>query len=464
MSAGEQKNLFRFLPSVEKVLERESVAELCRRWDRSLVAEAVSREIESLRKQIGSGEVDEAGVIEKVAVLHETVAMRVAALTAPAFRRVINATGIVVHTNLGRSPLPQSALDKLAELGGRYINLEFDLERGERGKRDEGIRRLLRLLFPGNDGLAVNNNAAAVLLALNTLAEGREVVISRGQIIEIGESFRINEIQGKSGARLVEVGTTNRTRLKDYEKAVGPDTALFLSVHPSNYRVVGFTAQVSLGELVELGRRKKIPVVQDWGSGCLVPPGDFGISDEESAGDILARGPDAVCFSGDKLLGGPQAGIIIGKPEVIERMRANHLYRALRLCKMTLIVLEDVLLHYLRGGERGLPTIEMLSRPVDELRRRAQALAAQVGSAAVRIAESRAKVGGGAAPEVEIPSIALEISQESISAENLKAKLLQNDPPIVARVWKDAVYLDLRTVFPDEDMLVAAKLKKMLRE
>ena len=253
MSENDRQELFRLLPSVERVLRHEAVAALCGRWNRDLVAAAVSDEIERLRAEIADGKHNEESLAERSASLPDAVAARVEAATASSFRHVINATGIVVHTNLGRSPLPAAALERIAELGGRYLNLEYDLERGERGKRDAGVRRLLRHLFPGRDALVVNNNAAAVLLALNTLAEGREVVISRGQIIEIGDSFRINEIQAKSGARLVEVGTTNRTRIEDYAAAVGPETALLLAVHPSNYRIVGFASQVPLGR--GLGQR-----------------------------------------------------------------------------------------------------------------------------------------------------------------------------------------------------------------
>ena len=461
MSNSGKKDLFRLLPSVEKVLEAEPVAELCRRWDRSFVSAAVSTEVSLLRDAVAAGGIGKTALEKRVESLPGAVVDRIRIQTTSAFRRVINATGIVVHTNLGRSPLPESALRRIAELGSRYINLEYDLATGKRGKRDAGVRGLLRLLFPGYDGLVVNNNAAAVLLALNTLAEGREVVISRGQIIEIGESFRINEIQGKSGAAMVEVGTTNRTRLEDYAGAIGPDTALLLSVHPSNYRVVGFATQVSLGELVELGEKKGLPVVQDWGSGCLVDPAEYGIADEESATRILANGPDAICFSGDKLLGGPQSGIVVGKSDLIDRLRGNHLYRALRVCRLTLTALEDVLLLYLRGEERRIPILEMLSRSLGELKERAERISDAVGKDSVSVVESSARVGGGAAPEVEVPSIALRIVHRALSVDSLKSKLRENDPPIITRVSRDAVYLDLRSVFPDEDEGIINALRKI---
>jgi L-seryl-tRNA(Ser) seleniumtransferase len=454
-----KQELFRRLPSVEKLLQHPEVATLASRWNRSMVGDAVSAEIETLRSGISSGKISANEIAALVDDLPRNIAARVEVLTAPAFRRVINATGIVVHTNLGRSPVPDSALERIAELGGRYLNLEYDLESGERGKRDSALRRLLALLFPGFDGLAVNNNAAAVLLALNTLADGREVIISRGQIIEIGESFRISEILSKSGARLVEVGTTNRTRIEDYIKAINPQTALLLTAHPSNYRVVGFTAEVPFAELVALGRERGLPVIQDWGSGCLVPPLEFNVSGEESAAELLQRGPDAICFSGDKLLGGPQAGIIVGKPEIIRRMRSNHLYRALRLDKLILIALEETLRAYLSGNEKTLPTLEMLSRPIADLKARAEKICKKVGDRA-RVVDSQAMVGGGAAPQTAIPSVALEIDPGQIGADELKRRLRRFDPPIIARVADDKVLLDLRTVFPDEDDLLSQALQK----
>ncbi len=462
MAEKDKAGLFRLLPSVEKLLQDEKITKLAERWNRPLVAEAVSAEIEALRGGIASGEIDEEGLRRKVEALSDTVCRVVESLTSPSFRSVINATGIVVHTNLGRSPLCPAALERISELGGRYLNLEYDLESGERGKRDAGVRRLLGLMFPGFDALAVNNNAAAVLLAMNTLAEGREVIISRGQIIEIGESFRINEIQAKSGAGLVEVGTTNRTRIKDYIKAIGPKTALFLTAHPSNYRVVGFTAEVPMAKLVELGRERGLPVVEDWGSGCIVDPAEYNIGGEESAAELLARGPDAICFSGDKLLGGPQAGIIIGKPEIIKRMRSNHLYRALRLDKLILIALEETIRAYLAGDENLLPTLEKLGCGVEELKKRGEAIASAIGSERVRVVDSEAKVGGGAAPQAGVASVALEIDPGELGADEFKRRLRQYDPPVIGRVVSDRVILDVRTIFPDEDKIVVGAVRKLL--
>lgn len=454
--------LFRSLPSVDALLREPVLVDLLARWRRQMVVDAAQAELDLLRVGIRDGDLTAVNLPAAIASLPERIEARVRELTTPSFRRVINATGIVVHTNLGRSPLPTTSLRRIAELAGRYTNLEFDLESGNRGNRDSGIRRFIRLLFPGWDGLVVNNNAAAILLALNTLADGREAVISRGRIIEIGDGFRINQIQEKSGAKLVEVGTTNRTHAADFAEAIGERTALLLSVHPSNYRVVGFTADVSLRELVALGAERSLPVLEDWGSGCITDPAAYGISGEESASQVLAAGPDLVCFSGDKLLGGPQAGIVVGRRELIERLRRNHLYRALRVGKLTLLALEEVLRAYLQGREVEIPVLEMLRRDLDSLRARAAAIAEAVGSPRLHVVESEARVGGGAAPEVVIPSTALAIDPPAGAADTLKDRLRANDPPIIARVQDDAVLLDLRTVFLDEDAVLISTLGTIL--
>lgn len=439
-------------------MQAPALASVLERWRRDLVVEAATAELTSLREGIRDGSFTADSLAAAVAALPERIAVLVEALTAPSFRRVINATGIVVHTNLGRSPLPAASVARIAALAGRYCNLEFDLASGSRGSRDTGIRRFIRLLFPGWDGLVVNNNAAAILLALNTLADGRDAIISRGRIIEIGDGFRINQIQAKSGARLVEVGTTNRTHLSDFADAINERTALLLSVHPSNYRVVGFTADVSLRELVALGRNRSLPVLEDWGSGCIADPASFGIAGEESATQLLAAEPDAICFSGDKLLGGPQAGIIIGRRELVERMRRNHLYRALRVGKLTLLALEEAFRAYLQGRERDIPVLEMLGRDLESLRARAEAIVARIASTQLQVVESDGRVGGGAAPEVVIPSIAIAVDPPA-GADALRDALRAGDPPVIARVLNDRVLLDLRTVFPDEDDILVAALK-----
>lgn len=461
MSENRQE-LFRLLPSVDALLQTPEIAELLNSWRREIIVTAINEKIAEIREGIARGAHSKKSLKEEIRQLSKRIVERIDQLTTVSFQRVINATGVVVHTNLGRSPLSQSAINKMVELAGGYLNLEFELETGRRGQRDIGVRRLLKLLFPGCEAIVVNNNAAAVLLALNTLADNREAIISRGRIIEIGDGFRINQIQEKSGAVLKEVGTTNRTHTSDFEEAITDNTALLLSVHPSNYRVVGFTTEVTLEDLVGLAEKKALPVLEDWGSGCLADPGEYGISGEESASQVLAHGPDAICFSGDKLLGGPQAGIIVGKPETVLKMRKNHLYRALRVDKLTLITLEETLRAYLHGKEDDIPILKLLGTSVDELQNRAAKIVDKLGKDYILVVKSSGRVGGGAAPEVEIPGIALEIKSGAISPDELKDKLRANDPPIIARVLDDSVLLNLRSVFPDEDEIIVSALNRLL--
>jgi L-seryl-tRNA(Ser) seleniumtransferase len=450
-----KQNLFRKIPKVDALLSDEKIAAVAEKWKPDLVQMAIDDVLSSVRQEIAEGLHNEISVGAMVSAIPDEVVRRLEDMTAPSFLRVINATGVVVHTNLGRSPLPRAALERIAEYAGGYMTLEFDIDSGKRGNRDDGVRRLLKLLFPGREAIVVNNNAAAVLLAMNTLSADREAIISRGRIIEIGDGFRINQIQEKSGARLREVGTTNRTHIDDFEQAVCEHTALLLSVHPSNYRVVGFTADVSLEELVELGREHSLPVVEDWGSGCLVDPQSLGISNEESAEELLRSRPDAICFSGDKLLGGPQAGIIVGKPDVIRKMRTNHLYRALRVDKLTLLALEEVLRLYLQEKEEDIPTIRMLRQSREELQQRSETLAGEIGQEDVTAVPMTSRVGGGAAPEIDIPSYGLKIKPLSGDAEALRNRLRFSEPPVIARVVDDELFLDLRTVFPaDESALL----------
>lgn len=456
-----RQDLFRQIPKVDALMADPAVAEAARGWKPQVVHRAIDDVLDQLRAEIGSGVHDAMSIGPLMSSVPQMVFARLEQLTASSFKRVINATGVVIHTNLGRSPLPSSALEHIRAYAGSYMTLEFDLETGKRGNRDDGVRRLLELLFPGWEAIVVNNNAAAVLLAMNTLAAGKEAVISRGKIIEIGDGFRINQIQEKSGARLKEVGTTNRTHLSDFERALCEHTALLLSVHPSNYRVVGFTADVDLKALVDLGARHGLPVIEDWGSGCIVDPASLGITNEESAAELLKAKPDAICFSGDKLLGGPQAGIIVGKPQTVRAMRKNHLYRALRVDKLTLLALEDVLFSYLREDEEAIPSISMLRREKEELKRRAERMAEEIGSPAIKVAEMTSRVGGGAAPEVDIPSFGLRIKSGSRSAEELRNQLRANEPPIIARVEDETLFLDLRTVFPAEENLLSHALREL---
>jgi L-seryl-tRNA(Ser) seleniumtransferase len=362
-----------------------------------------------------------------------------AAARRPALRRVLNATGVLVHTNLGRAPLPAAALERVHEVARGYSNLEYDLDAGTRGSRQEHAVDILRRLTGAEAALVVNNNAGAVLLALAALAEGREVVVSRGELIEIGDGFRIPDVLARSGARLVEVGTTNRTRAADYERAIGPDTAVLLRVHQSNFRVVGFTEQPALPELAAVARAAGLPLVDDLGSGALLPSSKLPLGDEPTARESLDAGADLVCFSGDKLLGGPQAGIVAGRADLVERLRRHPLQRALRADKLTLAALEGTLALYL-DPERALaevPVLRMATEPVETVRARAERLAALTGGT---VTETVARVGGGALPLVELASAACVLEEE------LAEPLRHGEPPVVGVVRDGQLLLDCRTL------------------
>ena len=396
--------LLRKIPSVDELLGRPLVAELSRRAGRALVLDVTRQVLAAVRAELSEAAdpetFAEAASIES---LERRIAREVEAWLTPLLRPVINATGVVLHTNLGRAPLSTEALDRLRDAAASYSNLEYDLATGARGKRDVHTGRLVSHLVGAEAAIVVNNNAAAVFLVLHALARGAEVIVSRGELIEIGDGFRIPDIMAASGVRLREVGTTNRTRLADYERAIGPDTRLLLRVHPSNFRVVGFTAQPSLEELVALGRRHGLPVYEDLGSGCLVDLAATGI-DEPVARASCAAGVSVVSFSGDKLLGGPQAGIIAGNKDVVDRIRRNSLFRALRVDKLTIAALEATLRAYLRGAPDEVPALRMIRLPAEEIRRRAEGFVARLGSdaaaasAQIEIIEGTSVVGGGSTP------------------------------------------------------------------
>jgi L-seryl-tRNA(Ser) seleniumtransferase len=385
-------------------------------------------------------------------------ASRIADLLKPSLRRVINASGVVLHTNLGRAPISSQAIDHLRHVAAGYSNLEFDVADGARGKRDTHIERLMQRLLDCEAAIVVNNNAAAVLLVLNTFGEGGEVIASRGEQVEIGGSFRIPEIMAKSGARLREVGATNRTRIKDYEKAINENTRLLLRVHPSNFRMIGFTERPTLEQFVSLGRKKNIPTFEDMGSGCLYDLKAAGINDEPVVSESIRAGVDIICFSGDKLLGGPQAGIIAGKRIHVERVRQNPLFRALRVDKLTIAVLESVLLSYLSGRKEDIPIWRMLTASESELQGRAESFARRAGSIAKAVPLSSI-VGGGSAPEVYLPSWGVVFKVDRMSAAELEKQLRAADPPVIVRIENDQVVLDLRTVFPDEEEKLLAAIQ-----
>jgi L-seryl-tRNA(Ser) seleniumtransferase len=364
-------------------------------------------------------------------------------------RRALNATGVIVHTNLGRAPLPESALERVREVGRGYSNLEYDLSAGTRGSRQDHVAGILRRLTGAEAALVVNNNAAAVLLALAALAQGRDVLVSRGELIEIGDGFRIPDVLARSGARLVEVGTTNRTRAADYEQAIGSETAVLLRVHQSNFRLVGFTELPSIADLARIAKRHELPLVDDLGSGALVPSNSLLLSEEPSVRESLEAGADLVCFSGDKLLGGPQAGIVVGSAELVERLRRHPLQRAMRADKLTLAALEGTLALYLEPERalREVPVLRMALESSDAVRARAERLAEFAGG---EVEETVGRVGGGALPLAELPSFACAVEEE------LAAPLRAGEPPVVGVVRDGRLLLDCRTLSDAEVDEVAA--------
>jgi L-seryl-tRNA(Ser) seleniumtransferase len=412
-----------------KLRDLPSVDELARSVGDPLAVDAARSVLERAREEIRAG-AEPGDLAARLRAELEDV-------RRPRLRRALNATGVIVHTNLGRAPLPEAALERIREVARGYSNLEYDLGEGARGSRQDHIAAILRRLTGAEAALVVNNNAAAVLLALAALAEGREVLVSRGELIEIGDGFRIPEVLARSGARLVEVGTTNRTRAADYERAIGPDTALLLRVHQSNFRVVGFAEQPATAELAALAARHDLPLVDDLGSGVL--GNTVLLGDEPSARAALADGADLVCFSGDKLLGGPQAGIVVGRAELVERLRRHPLQRALRADKLTLAALEGTLALYLEPGRalREVPVLRMVAEPLEDVRRRAERLATLSRGT---VEETVARVGGGALPLTELPSFACAVEEE------LAAPLRLGDPPVVAVVRDGRTLLDCRTL------------------
>lgn len=398
------------------------------------------------------------GIQQKIRELHQ-----------PLFRRVINGTGVIIHTNLGRSILPGDVLSQLSETSGNYSNLEFNLTSGERGSRYTLVEELLCELTGAEAALVVNNNAAAVLIALDTLARGKEVIVSRGQLVEIGGSFRIPDVMARSGAKLVEVGATNRTHLRDYSNAMSPETGLLLKVHTSNYCIIGFTSEVSNKELVSLGKRHQVPVMEDLGSGCLVDLSSFGLKKEPTVQEVVASGMDIVTFSGDKLLGGPQAGIILGSRDIIERIKRNPLNRALRIDKFTLSALESILRLY-RDPQtvfERVPTLNMISAPIEVVQHKAEQLAEVLEKSIstysiIQISEVMSRVGGGAMPEQNLPSRAVILRPLHMKINHLEAKLRSLDIPIIGRVENDHLLLDMRTVRSDELHLIAKGLDQAL--
>ena len=465
MKTAAKSELFRALPSVDELLRSPAISMLAKAHGATSVTDAVRAVTARLREEISNGSLNASALQIALDGLPGAVEAQLRKSLSHSLRPVINATGVILHTNLGRAPLAPAVLDRIRETASQYSNLEFNLEAGERGKRDVHIDRLFRKLLVEVNGdvstIVVNNNAAAVLLALNSLADGSEVIVSRGELVEIGGSFRIPDVMVKSGARLREVGTTNRTRVADYEKAINDQTRLLLRVHRSNFEISGFTEQPSISELADLARRRNLPLMEDLGSGALVDLRSFGLQDEPNVLDSLRAGADVVTYSGDKLLGGPQAGILSGRSDLIARMRGNSLFRALRVDKLTYTALETTLLAYVKHDFDAIPTLKMMSLSRAEIGARAEALAEKLHSGTqirLEIIDGESVVGGGAAPSSVLLTRLLALTCEGLSADELSTRLRSFDPPIIARVEEGRVLIDLRTVFPEQDRTVADAL------
>jgi L-seryl-tRNA(Ser) seleniumtransferase len=444
------KSLLRQIPKVDAVLDHTMVKDLFGKVPELIVKTAVRLEVDHLRSRVLDGKITDAADLA-IDSVSGAAAERALEMDSPRLRRIINATGVVIHTNLGRSPLSEDAIRQIGIAARGYSNLEYDIESGKRGTRDELVEELLCRLTGAQAATVVNNNAAAVMLMLRTMTSGKAVVVSRGELVEIGGSFRIPDVMEASGALLAEVGTTNRTRLSDYRKSITADTGLLLKVHTSNYRIVGFAEEASIEELVVLGKEHGLPVAVDLGSGCLVDLRDLGLRySEPTVKEVLAQGADIVTFSGDKLLGGPQAGIIVGTREHIQAIKKNPMKRALRVGKLTLSALESVLKAYLDPhtvAER-IPTLRMIATSRDALASRVRRLGKKLSDLHVKVSTipSVSRVGGGSLPLEELPTVLLGLQPQGMSANDLEGKLRLQDPPVVARIVDDKLCLDLRTV------------------
>jgi L-seryl-tRNA(Ser) seleniumtransferase len=471
MSPSLRQQVLRKIPSVDEILSRPEITDLLKSHPRTVVVEAIRKGLARLRSEILKTEdlsnlEDAFFSFENLYPLFER---EITFQIQPRLCRVINATGVVIHTNLGRSPLSPSALRHMIEIAKGYSNLEYDLDLGDRGSRYTHVEGILCRLSGAESAMVVNNNAGAVLLALNTIAEGKEVIVSRGELVEIGGAFRIPDVMKRSGAFLREVGTTNRTYVADYQKAIGPQTALLLKVHTSNFRVMGFTSDTSLQDLVQLGKQDHLTVMHDLGSGCFVDLSQYGLEREPTVQEAIQTGVDVVTFSGDKLLGGPQAGIILGKKDILDLIKINPLTRALRIDKLTLAALESTLLLYLdeKMAMEEIPTLRMLKIDLAVLKRRGRRLLRRLSEGVKKkttptLKEDISQVGGGALPLQELPTIVVSLKPVDFSVNHLEESIRKGHPPIISRISKDELILDMRTVSDEEIPLLAQALEEAL--
>jgi len=460
------KELYRKIPKVDRFLKDSELLELLEGYPLFFLKEAVNRVLREVREGISQGRVKEISYQEIKGRVKEVLEE----LLQPKLHKVINATGVVLHTNLGRAPLPKRAVERIKEVASGYSNLEYDLEKGKRGLRYRNVEWILRELTGAEDVCVVNNNAGAVLLVLSALAKGKEVIVSRGELIEIGGSFRIPDVMAQSGAILKEVGTTNKTHLWDYESAINENTGLLLKVHTSNYKILGFTSSVSTSELVELGRKYQIPVYEDLGSGSFIDVRSLGLSYEPTVQEVLKAGVDVVSFSGDKLLGASQAGIILGKKEFLEKIKKHPLNRALRVDKLTLAALEATLTCYFDGELpfKEVPVWSLLSQGRDKVLWKAKELLRELKLAGFKgkafLVEDEAEVGGGALPLQKLPTYCVSVKIRNLSPQEIDERMRSLKVPVVGRIKEDNYLLDMLTVFEREIPLVAEGLLKVCKE
>jgi L-seryl-tRNA(Ser) seleniumtransferase len=461
-----RQSSLRAIPSVEKLLEGTEVLALIRKTSRPFVLNLLRKVLNHIRQEMSTDAEKDQGIAAVQQLISRKLEAEFRLWTEPSLKKVVNATGVVLHTNFGRAPLSSQAQERLVEIATHYSNLEFDLDRGSRGKRDSHADRLLQQILGCEQAIVVNNNAAALFLILNSLAEDGEVLISRGELIEIGDSFRIPDILLKSGATLREVGTTNKTRIADYHQAINEKTRLVLRVHPSNFRIVGFSSRPELSELSCLCNTRGVPLVEDLGSGCLVDLRPFGIDDEPRPQESRESGVQVVSFSGDKMLGGPQSGIIAGKAELIQKIRRNPLFRALRVGKLTLAALEATLLSYIKHRESlEIPLIRMIHLSPESIEKRAHSVVGQVPGAdshlELGILDGISMIGGGSTPGHGLATKLISLRTTALTAAKIEGQLRSSKPPILTRVEERQVLIDLRTVFPEDDVLVVEALTKL---
>ena len=459
--------LYRSIPKVDVLLENQAIQEMIERYSRDSVMEAIRAEMDDLRAFIGGCD-EEDKAQEQIALLVSHIGDAVEKMHTPNMKKVINGTGTILHTNLGRAPISREHMRKAFDIVTGYSNLEYNLEKGRRGERYSHFEKLLCKITGAEAAMAVNNNASSVLLILSSLAKGGEVIVSRGELIEIGGKFRIPDVMTQSGATLVEVGTTNKTHVSDYEENITEETKALLKVHTSNYKIVGFTESVGIDELMPIAKEHGIPVIEDLGSGVLIDLSKYGLTYEPTVQESVAKGADVVCFSGDKLFGGPQAGIIVGKKKYIDMMKKNQLTRALRIDKFTAAALELVLQEYLSEEQavQHIPVLRMITEPLDEVARRARSLARTIRStdipAKVDVVSCESQIGGGSLPMERIPSMAVAIRPKYESVSALEDQMRHLTVPMIPRTVNDTIMLDVRTIETEDFKLIAAELQELL--